>query len=225
MVGLAGFDFYMLDGEHGPVTPAQAANVVRACETMNTTPLVRVGQKDPKLVLPYLDSGMMGIMMPGLETAGDFEMLVSAAKYPPLGKRGLGIVRTAEYWMGDSSVGDYVNFANEQVLLLPQFEDVALLDRLPELAAVPGIDGIVIGPLDLSLSMGIQEGPAHSEVQAVIDQAIAVIRAAGLFVGITAGSGPAARSQIERGAQMIICTLSQLLGDSGRAFLAEARSR
>jgi 4-hydroxy-2-oxoheptanedioate aldolase len=223
MIGLAGFDFYMLDGEHGPVTPAQAAGVVRACESVKMTPLVRVGQKEPKLVLQYLDAGMMGIMMPGLESAGDVEMLVSAAKYPPLGKRGLGIVRAADYWMGTVSIADYITLANQQTLLLPQFEDVALLERLPEMVAVKGIDGIVIGPLDLSLSMGYREGPSHPEVQAVIDQAIHIIREAGLWVGITANSGQAARAQIERGAQLILITLSQLLKSGSGEFLAEAR--
>ena len=67
LCGIAGFDFYMLDAEHGLIDPAQAVNVIRACEQTDITPLIRIGSKDPKLVLQYLDAGMMGIMMPGLE--------------------------------------------------------------------------------------------------------------------------------------------------------------
>src|SRR5688572_12808881 len=69
LFGIAGFDYYMLDAEHGLLDPAQVMNVIRACESTNMTPMIRIGSKDPKLVLQYLDAGMMGIMMPGLETA------------------------------------------------------------------------------------------------------------------------------------------------------------
>ncbi len=220
MIGLSGFDFYMVDGEHGPITPAQAANMVRACETVGIDPLVRVGPKDPKLVLPYLDAGMMGVMMPGLETAGEMEMLVSAVKYPPLGKRGLGLARAADYMLGAGTAAEYVSQANQSTLVLPQFEDVTLLDQLPALCAVNGIDGVVIGPLDLSMSMGITEGPGHPEVQAVIDQAIQIIRSAGLYAGITAGSREAAQAEINRGVQIILNSVPNLIKRSSQQFLA-----
>lgn len=220
MIGLSGFDFYMVDGEHGPITPAQAANMVRACEAVGIDPLVRVGPKDPKVVLPYLDAGMMGVMMPGLETAGEMEMLVSAVKYPPQGKRGLGLARAASYMLGATRPADYAAQANLQTLVLPQFEDVALLDRLPALCAVKGIDGFVIGPLDLSMSMGISEGPGHAQVQAVIGEAITIIRSAGLYVGITAGSREAAQAEIDRGAQIILNSVPNLIKRSSQQFLA-----
>jgi 4-hydroxy-2-oxoheptanedioate aldolase len=107
LAGLAGFDYFMLDAEHGPLTPAQAVNVVRACETVGLTPLVRVGSKDPKLVLQYLDAGMLGIMMPGLMTPDEVRALVAAVKYPLLGERGLGLARAAGY----APTAAYVEFA------------------------------------------------------------------------------------------------------------------
>jgi len=220
MIGLCGFDFYMVDGEHGPVTPAQAIHTVRACDAIGITPLVRVGQKDPKLVLQYLDAGMMGVMMPGLETAAEMKMLVSAVKYPPLGRRGLGHGRAADYGLGGRPVAEYITFANEQTLVLPQFEDVTLLDRLPEMVvAVDGIDGIVIGPVDLSLSMGFTDGPDHREVQDVIDRAIRIIRDAGLAAGITAATRDAAQAQMARGANLILNSVSNLIAQSSQVFL------
>jgi 4-hydroxy-2-oxoheptanedioate aldolase len=223
MIGLAGFDFFMVDGEHGPVSPAQVIDTVRACEAVDVTPLIRVGSKDPKLVLQYLDAGMMGIMMPGLDTVPELEMLVSAAKYPPAGKRGLGFGRAANYLMGAIPIAEYVTQANEQTILFSQFEDMALLDRLPELTAVKGVDGFVIGPVDLSMSMGFSGQPGHPRVQAVIDQAIEIIRAAGLFVGITANTGEAAVTQIARGAQIVLNSLPGLLSQGSQAFLDVAR--
>src|SRR5512139_2434643 len=120
LFGLAGFDYYMLDAEHGLMDPAQAVNVIRACEQVNMTPMVRVGPKDPKLVLQYLDAGMMGIMMPGLETCDEIRMLVNAVKYPPVGKRGMGGARAAGYISVGKEAVDYINFANEQTMVIPQ---------------------------------------------------------------------------------------------------------
>src|SRR5215208_7963477 len=75
LFGIAGFYYYMLDAEHGLIDPVQAVNMIRACESTAMTPLIRIGPKDPKLVLQYLDAGMMGIMMPGLETVEEVKML------------------------------------------------------------------------------------------------------------------------------------------------------
>ncbi len=91
LFGLAGFDYYMLDAEHGLMDAAQVVNVIRACERVDMTPLVRIGSKDPKLVLQYMDAGMMGVMMPGLESVAEVKMLIDAVKYAPVGKRGMGI--------------------------------------------------------------------------------------------------------------------------------------
>lgn len=219
LAGSTGYDYYMLDAEHGPLSPAHAADVVRACEAADVTPLVRVGQRDAKVVLQYLDAGMLGVMMPGLETADDVRALVAAVKYPPLGRRGLGMVRPAGYMLGAWRQAGYVADANAQTLVWPQFEDAALLDRLPAMAAVPGVDGFVIGPRDLSMSMGYYDGPDHPAVQAVIDQALAVLRQAGVAGGMTAGTAAAARRQVGRGARIILDALPSLVQRGARAFL------
>lgn len=212
LIGLVGFDYYMLDAEHGPLTPAQAVDVVRACETVDITPLVRVGQLDMKLVLQYLDAGMMGIMMPGLNTAVQIQTFVQGVKYPPQGRRGFGPGRSANYMLGSpSEQAAYVAQANDQLLILPQFEDITVLETLPDLTAVPGVDGFVIGPRDLALSMGYPDSANHPDVQQRIDEAIGIIQQAGLFVGITAGSRQAAQQQMARGAAIILTTVPGLV--------------
>jgi len=212
LIGLVGFDFYMLDAEHGPLTPAQAVSVARACDAVDVTPLVRVGQFDMKLVLQYLDAGMMGIMMPGLQTAIQIQQFVQGSKYPPDGNRGFGPGRSANYMLGTpAEQAAYVAQANEQILILPQFEEIGLLDTLPELIVVPGVDGFVIGPRDLALSMGYADSANHPEVQQRIDDAIHIIRQAGLWVGITAGNQAAAQQQIARGATIILTTVPGLI--------------
>ena len=117
--GLLGFDFYMLDAEHGAITVSQAENIVRACESVGITPLIRLGQFDPKLILKYLDVGMLGVMQPGLKNADEVHTLVNAVRYPPRGTRGLGPSRANDFFMGQMAQAEYVGFANSQMIIVP----------------------------------------------------------------------------------------------------------
>ncbi|HEX9386059.1 MAG TPA: aldolase/citrate lyase family protein [Anaerolineales bacterium] len=221
LFGIAGFDYYMLDAEHGLIDPMQAVNVIRACERTNMTPMVRIGTKDPKLVLQYLDAGMMGIMMPGLETVAEVKMLVDSVKYAPLGKRGLGFSRASGHMAYTTSAPEYINFSNEQTMVIIQFEDNKLLTIFPELGAVEGLDACVIGPRDLSLNMGFPDGPDHPEVQAAIEDAIRVMKNTGIIAGITAGTHVDAENQLRRGATMILAAAQSLVLASSKSFLPE----
>jgi 4-hydroxy-2-oxoheptanedioate aldolase len=221
LFGLAGFDFYMLDAEHGLLDAAQAVNVVRACEHVHMTPMVRIGSKDPKIVLQYLDAGMMGVMMPGLETVDEIKMLVDSVKYPPDGKRGMGLTRASGYIAVGNEAADYIHFSNEEIMVIPQFEDAALLDRFEKMISQPGVDAVVIGPRDLSLNMGFPDGPNHPEVQEMIDQVVALCKKAGVTAGITAGSRADAARQVARGATMILAIAQFVITSGSREFLPE----
>jgi len=219
LFGLAGFDYYMLDAEHGLMDAAQAVNVIRACELVNMTPMVRVGSKDPKLVLQYLDAGMMGVMMPGLETPDEIKMLIDAVKYPPVGKRGMGLTRASGYIAVGNEAVDYIRFSNEQIMAIPQFEDAALIDCFEEMVAQPGVDAVVIGPRDLSLNMGFPDGPNHPEVQEMIDRVIAICKRTGVAAGITAGSRADSEQLVARGATFILAIAQLVIAAGSREFL------
>ncbi len=221
LFGLAGFDYYMLDAEHGLMDPAQVVDVIRACELVHMTPMVRIGSKDPKVVLQYLDAGMMGIMMPGLETVAEIRMLIDAVKYPPLGKRGMGITRASAYVVVGNAAVDYINFSNEQTMVIPQFEDAALLDRFEEMLSQPGVDAVVIGPRDLSLNMGFPDGANHAEVQEMIDHVVAICKKTGVAAGITAGSRADSAKQVARGATLILAIAQLVIAAGSRDFLPE----
>lgn len=221
LFGLAGFDFYMLDTEHGLIDAAQAVNVIRACERVNMTPMVRIGSKDPKVVLQYLDAGMMGVMMPGLETADDIKMLVDAVRYPPVGKRGMGLTRASGYIATGSEAESYINFSNQEIMVIPQFEDEALIDRFEELISQPGVDAVVIGPRDLSLNMGFPDGANHPEVQEMIDRVVAICKKRGVAAGITAISRADAAKQVARGATFILAIAQTVITSGSREFLPE----
>ena len=222
LFGLAGFDYYMLDAEHGLMDAAQIVDVIRACERVHMTPMVRIGSKDPKIVLQYLDAGMMGVMMPGLETVAEVRMLVDAVKYPPMGKRGMGLTRASGYIVVGNEAVDYINFSNEQIMVIPQFEDAALIGRFEEMISQPGVDAVVIGPRDLSLNMGFPDGPGHPEVQEMIDRVVAICRKTNVAAGITAGSRADSAKQVARGATMILAIAQLVIAAGSREFLPEA---
>lgn len=222
LFGVAGFDFYMLDSEHGLIDAAQAVNVVRACERVNMTPMVRIGSKDPKIVLQYLDAGMMGVMMPGLETADEIKMLVDAVKYPPVGKRGMGLTRASGYVATGNEAVDYINFSNNEIMVIPQFEDAALIDRFQEMISQGGVDAVVIGPRDLSLNMGFADGANHPEVQDMIDRVVAVCKKNGVAAGITAISRADSAKQVARGATFILAIAQVVIVNGSKEFLPEA---
>jgi 4-hydroxy-2-oxoheptanedioate aldolase len=219
LCGFSGLDFYVIDAEHSPITPAQIPDIVRACEVSGLTPLVRVRGNEPKLIAQFLDAGVMGILLPGVRTVADVEALVSAVKYPPAGRRELGPVRAADYLLGDMSQSDYLTFANEQVLILPQIETVEAIDNLDSLLAVSGIDGFVIMPRDLAIAMGHYDGPGHDDVKKAIGSAVDKIKKSGLVVGTTAATGDQARVLIERGVLFCLNSLSGMLKSSAGDFM------
>ena len=222
VIGCLGFDFYIMDGEHGPLSPADAEHIVRACEVTGLTPLARVRSNDPKLIMQFLDAGVMGIMMPGMRTAQDLRDLVAAVKYPPFGNRGLGPIRAASY-MQNQSQREYVSLANSETLVLPQIEDAEALENLSQMASVDGVDGFIIGPRDLAMSMGFTDGPKHPEVENAIDRVFRVVMASGLIVGSVAATAAEAKTLVDRGAKVILTSVVGLLSVSSSAFIKEAR--
>ena len=219
-VGLAGLDFYMIDGEHGAISPSDITNMIRACENVGCTALARVGDLNEKLILQYLDAGIMGIMMPGINSVKECEKLVSAMQYPPLGNRGLGPVRAAGYMMKMSQL-EYVKFANENVLVLPQIEDIAALRSLRKMANTEGVDGFIIGPRDLAMTMGFYDGPAHPEVSKVIDEIIQTVLEAGKIIGTVAGTAEQAKALTDKGVTIILNSVQGLLATSAKAFIKD----
>ncbi len=224
LMALIGFECYMLDCEHGPLGPSQAEGFVRTCEAAGITPLVRVRSADPKLVLQFLDAGIMGIMLPGVRDALDVERLVEAVRYPPQGKRGIAPVRANDYMLGTMRPDEYVQFANDQILILPQIELIEAVENLTALLRVSGVDGYFVGPRDLSMSMGFYDGPGHPEVQTVMAEVFGRVRDIGLITGTVAFSGQDARALVDRGVGLILTSPNALLKHGADQFFAGLRA-
>lgn len=218
-IGLSGFDFYMIDGEHGGISISNVTNLVRACEIRNCTPLARIRSVDPKLILQYMDAGVMGVMMPTINTVEDVKILVDSIKYPPIGSRGLGPVRASDYMQGSMSQLEYVTFANQQTLVIPQIETLECVKNLKAICEIDGVDGFIIGPRDLAMSMGFYDGPGHDEVQKMLDEIFATIKDSGKWFGTVAGTPEQANALIAKGAKFILNSVQGLIKVRSKEFL------
>ena len=186
MGALAGFDFYNIDTEHGPMDIGAIDEMVRAADSAGVPPIVRPPNNDPDTILRILDVGAAGIMAPGICSRADARALVDAVKYPPVGKRGLGIVR-ANRW-GDEPAAESTRRANEETVIIPLIEDIAAVEAIDQILEVDELDLIWLGPADLSQSMGLTGRYGHPDLQAAIRRVVEASRAAGRGAGVAVGA-------------------------------------
>ncbi len=222
MLGHIGFDFVILDAEHSPIDIESCENMVRAAESANTTPLIRVAMNIRQNILRHLDTGAMGVQIPMVETGEDALAVVESIKYPPEGKRGLAGVRAADYGI-PKPLGEYVKEANRELMTIVQIETVKAAKNIKDIIAVPGIDVFFIGPNDLSSDMGFPGQQNHPEVQNLISSLVKDIRAAGKAAGTTAYTDDLLRKNKERGFQYICYGLGPMLQRAGKEWLQAAR--
>ncbi|MSQ25305.1 MAG: hypothetical protein EXR49_03380 [Dehalococcoidia bacterium] len=176
-LGNVGFDAAWLDMEHGSTSWGDLADLSRACEVNGMSSIVRVSANDPATIMRTLDRGAEGIIVPHVNTRAEAEAVVDAAKYHPIGHRGVGGGRQGRggpaYW----------NTANGHTLVAVMIEDILAVENLAQIIAVPHIDVFFVAKQDLAQSMGHLGQPQHPEVQAVYQRAIRAIVAAGRVAG------------------------------------------
>lgn len=193
----AGFDWLLIDGEHAPNDLRSLLGQLQAVAPYPAQPIIRPPIGDPVLIKQLLDIGVQTLLVPMVDSAAQAAELVRAMRYPPFGIRGVGsALARASRW---NSVPGYLDKADEQMCLLVQIENLDGLANLDAIAAVEGVDGVFIGPADLSAAMGHRGNPGHPEVQAAIEDAIARIRGAGKAVGILSADEALARRYLELG--------------------------
>ncbi|MGE0099884.1 MAG: aldolase/citrate lyase family protein [Hydrogenophaga sp.] len=223
-----GYDWLLIDGEHAPndvrSTLAQlqaVASAQLAFGDRRSHPVVRVpvgtGDVGVALIKQYLDIGVQTLLVPMIDTPVQAELVVKATRYAPTGIRGMGsALARASRWQAHAQ---YVHEANEQVCVLVQAETVEAMKNLDAIAATPGVDGVFIGPADLSASMGHPGNAGHRDVQAAILDGIARIRAAGKAPGILATTEPLARQWLQAGAQFVAVGADTMLLAAGATRL------
>ena len=222
ILGIAGFDFVVLDSEHGPASPERLQELVRAAESRSLTPIVRVADGQPSTVLRALDVGAHGVQVPQVTALDEARAVVAGAKYHPLGRRGLAIPRAGDY--GAIPPEEYFRRANEETLVVVQCESVEGLKALDEVLTEPQIDVVFFGPFDMSQSMGIP-GQVHDErVEAASREVLRLARKHGKAAGTFLLDGDEARRKAEEGFQYIAISLeATLLFQACRRELIRAR--
>jgi len=220
-MGHAGFDFLVVDMEHVPIEVADLAHILRAIGTTPADAVVRLAWNDQTLVKRVLDAGAETIMLPFVQTVAEAESAVRFTKYPPLGVRGVAAVHRASRF---GAAADYLKRANDETCVIVQLETLEAVALLPEIAALPGIDALFVGPGDLAASMGHIGEIAHPDVQAAIERAAKMAADAGKPIGIV-GPNPDMVKRFQNYGYGFTAIGSDIAMMTGRArdWLAELR--
>lgn len=199
LYGLAGFDFLIVDAEHGCFTHGQIENLIRSCERMGMSSVIRTPDAQEANILHVLDSGASGIQVPSLKSATEVRDLIRKAKYWPLGERGSArACRAAGY----GTVPDYEARANAETLVSVHVENKEMVEDIEALCSIDELDVLFIGPGDLSQSLGHPGDAGHPDVVAAIDRVIEV--AAGCkHIGTVVGNAKQLESYLARGVRYI----------------------
>ena len=200
IMGFAGFDFVIIDEEHGPISMQNAQNMIRAAEIVNITPVIRVGNNDEALILRALDIGAQGIEIPQINSSSDAVRAMKSVKYSPQGERGVcRYVRAANY--SSMNKFEYFKSANNETMIIAHIEGVEGINNLNEILSVSGIDVIFIGPYDLSQSLGIPGEVNHPLVTEKMKEVVTKCRKNNIAVGTFADDIQTAKKWISLGVQ------------------------
>lgn len=224
-LGLCGFDWILIDGEHTPLTVQDAVAHLRALATSPTVPIVRLPWNDAVLMKQYLDAGVTTVMLPYVQSAQEAQAAASSMRYPPRGTRGVaGMTRASRY----GRTPGYNQNADGGLYLIAQVETLAALERLEEIASVDGVDAVFFGPADLAASMGLLGQPDHPDVVALIQSALPRVRAIGKHAGVLSPSPATSEEHLRAGFDFVsvgsdMATLFRGADELSARFRAMAR--
>lgn len=200
IIGQSGFDWILVDTEHSPNEPPAVLAQLQALQAGTATPIVRPAWNDPVLLKRLLDIGTQAVLVPFVQNAEEAAKAVAACRYPPAGIRGITVSgRGSRY----GRVPDYLKRADAEICVLVQVETGEALSQIEAIASVDGVDGVFIGPADLSASLGHIGNPGHPDVQAAIKDAADRLTALGKPAGILTPSEADARRYIEWGYRFV----------------------
>jgi 4-hydroxy-2-oxoheptanedioate aldolase len=185
VVAASGFDSVTIDLQHGLIGYETAVAMLQAMAGSETVPLARLEWNDPATIMRMLDAGVLGLICPMINTAAECAAFVGACRYAPAGYRSYGPIRAGLRWGPD-----YFAQANESVLALAMIETAQGLENVAEIAATPGLDGLYVGPFDLSISLGLAKPADFTDpaLQAALDAVLNAAARYELVTGIYAGS-------------------------------------
>ena len=211
-----GWDSVTIDMQHGLIDYPNAVSMLQSISTTETTPLARVNWNEPGQIMKILDAGCYGVICPMVSNRKEAEKFVQACQYPPKGYRSYGPIRASIY--GGS---DYAKHADNEILKLAMIETKEALEKLDEILDTPNLDGIYIGPADLSLSVGEEPGfdkPENSKAYSEILRILEAAKKRKLLTGIHNGTPEYAKKMIDKGFNLVT------VGSDGRYIASGAKS-
>lgn len=218
IIAVAGFDFALLDGEHGRISPDDAYPMILAAEARGIPAMVRVGENDRQVILKYLDLGVSGVLIPQTNTTDLVREAISSMRYAPEGIRGLAGGRTFDWGQG-TPMAERVPQINERVLTMTQFEHIDALPHVDAMLDTPGLDVFFVGPTDLGQSMGFAGQSGRPEVEAVIQEVAEKVTKRGVPLATVAADAATANRRLAQGFRMIVANAPGLLMSASKQFL------
>ena len=200
VLGIAGFDWILLDAEHAPNDPINLIPQLMALKDSASAPVVRPSWNNKVEIKRLLDAGVYNLLIPFVQSAAEARQAVAATRYPPQGVRGVSVSQRGNRY---GALPQYIHQANDHIAVMVQIESRAGVEATREIAAVEGIDGIFVGPQDLAAGYGHLHNPSHPDVQAAIKQVFESAHAAGKPSGILAPVEADARRYLDWGATFI----------------------
>lgn len=224
IVKLAGFDFIVLDAEHALLSLADLNRMILVARALGLAPIVRVPDHGYGDVQRILDAGAAGLFFPHVADRAECERVVRQASHPPYGTRGAGGgMRAGDWGMVGRGRASYIADAAGKVMRIPMIEERVAVDNADEILAVDGVDGVFIGPGDLSMTMGMKATDA--EVQDAIEEVLKKAKAAQVPVGTVAADAAGARRLIGKGYDFILVSNDTgMLAKSAMALIDEIKS-
>ena len=214
ILGYTGMDFVVIDTEHGPYDTMPVSDLIKAAEDRGMSPVVRIADVTHKEIQRAVDNGAEGIIIPCLKNTDDFRKAVELCKFPPLGSRGFIKARGSGFGNEDWAEGtleEYMHNSNEKVLLLPQCETREALENIEKIVNIEGVDGIFIGPFDLSISMGIPGQFDAPEFLQAIDRILNACKEAGRLCMIFTSCVEEAREYMDQGFDAVANSIDTIM--------------
>lgn len=181
MMARSGFDWLAIDLEHGMIDLETAFRLIQVIDCSGAVPLVRLNVNDESTIRRVMDAGAGGVIVPMVNTAEDARKAVNAVKYPPLGKRSFGLGRAHDFGLG---FDEYLQTINDRSIVVIQIEHIDALKNLEQILRVPGIDAIIIGPYDLSGSLGVPGRFDHPGFKEALDKITERVRKSPVALGM-----------------------------------------
>lgn len=226
-LGRTGLDYVLIDTEHSAVGIEFLSSAITAADAAGIVPLVRINDITRSKVLQPLDYGAQGLIVPAVETVDQVRRLVEYAKFPPVGNRGFCPTRDGGYGYDEISMQGteaYFAHANRETLLIPQCETVGCLEHIEEITAMDGVDGIFVGPFDLSIALGRPMAFDCDEMRAALDRILNACHKNNKMAFIFCGDAQAAKTRAAQGFDSVTAGLDIMaLVDSYRAIVQDIR--